>query len=150
MRRMGTVRAACELVISAPPEQVYQALADYRTTRPALLPTSYSDYRVEAGGEGAGTVVRYHLSRGGRERDYRMRVTEASAPRRLVEADEDSTFTTVWELAAAGAGTRVRVDSSWAGASGVGGFFERTFAPRALRRLQAETLRNLAEHVSRG
>jgi hypothetical protein len=36
------------------------------------------------------------------------------------------------------------VDSEWEGGTGVGGFFERTFAPLGLRNIYGEILSNLA------
>jgi hypothetical protein len=37
----------------------------------------------------------------------------------------------------------VRIRTTWQGAGGIGGFFERTFAPRAMRSLYADELRRL-------
>jgi len=37
----------------------------------------------------------------------------------------------------------VRIASRWEGAGGIGGFFERLFAPRVLRRLYADELARL-------
>jgi hypothetical protein len=34
----------------------------------------------------------------------------------------------------------VTIESSWQGASGVGGFFERMFAPRGLQRIYTQVL----------
>ena len=47
----------------------------------------------------------------------------------------------------AGAAT-VRVRTTWDGASGIGGFFERTFAPKGLRRIHEELLGNLAARLN--
>jgi hypothetical protein len=41
----------------------------------------------------------------------------------------------------------VLLESSWEGAGGIGGFFERIFAPRALRRIQADVLKRLRAAV---
>jgi hypothetical protein len=54
---MATVTASAERVVQAAPAQVYALLADYREGRPRLLPDSFRDYRVEAGGTGALDVV---------------------------------------------------------------------------------------------
>jgi hypothetical protein len=37
----------------------------------------------------------------------------------------------------------VRIHTSWDGASGIGGFFERTFAPKAMRRIYLDELDRL-------
>ena len=56
------------------------------------------------------------------------------APGTLVETDRNSSMVTTWTVLAADAGTTtVRVRTTWNGAGGIGGFFERTFAPRGLR-----------------
>ena len=39
------------------------------------------------------------------------------------------------------------VKTSWQGAGGVKGFFEKTFAPLGLRKIQAEVLENLKKQV---
>ncbi|MHB2024920.1 MAG: hypothetical protein ACYCO3_16635 [Mycobacteriales bacterium] len=39
----------------------------------------------------------------------------------------------------------MRVTTTWKSAGGVGGFFERTFAPRALGRVHEKALQRLAE-----
>jgi hypothetical protein len=44
----------------------------------------------------------------------------------------------------------VILESSWEGAGGLGGFFERMFAPRALRRIQADMLERLRAVVEEG
>ena len=40
--------------------------------------------------------------------------------------------------------SRVRTITTWNGASGIGGFFERTFAPKGLARIYNGVLANLA------
>ena len=141
------VHAEAEGTVAAPPAQVHAFLLDYRR-RPEILTANYQSYAVEQGGEGAGTVVRYRFKAGPRERDYRMRaeVPDAST---LVERDLDSSLVTTWRVSPADGGSRVRVETSWQGASGVGGFFERTFAPRALGRVHADVLDRLASALSR-
>jgi hypothetical protein len=42
-----------------------------------------------------------------------------------------------------GGACRVRISTTWQGAGGVGGVFERLFAPRALRRLYDDELSRL-------
>ena len=44
-----------------------------------------------------------------------------------------------WTVAPAGPGSSVTVKTSWQGAGGIGGFFEKTFAPLGLRKIQAAT-----------
>jgi hypothetical protein len=44
----------------------------------------------------------------------------------------------------AATGSTVTVESSWVGGGGIGGFFERLFAPMGLRRVYGEMLQRLA------
>jgi len=57
---------------------------------------------------------------------------------------------TNWTIAPAGTGSTVTLKTAWQGAGGVGGFFEKTFAPLGLRKIQAEVLENLKRVVEQG
>ena len=145
---MGQVYAVTERVIDAPPEPVFGALADYDRIRPELLPAQYSEYEVREGGKGAGTVVHWKLqATEKRVRDCLFTVTEPS-PGRLVETDANSSMVITWTVTSAGEGkAKVVVETTWTGASGIGGFFERTFAPKGLNRIHDEVLGRLASAV---
>lgn len=142
MGAMATVTARASKELDTPPERVLRFLRDYREARPRILTTNYSAYRVEHGGQGDGTVIGYHFAAGGRERDYRLRVHEAAGG--LTERDDLSSFVSTWSVAPAGEGSTVTLEASWQGAGGIGGFFERTFAPAGLRRIFVEMLDKLA------
>ena len=133
--------AAATRPISAPPDQVRAFLRDYRE-RPKILTDSYRDYRVEEGGVGEGTVFSYTFASPGRSRHFRLRVEESEEG--LFERDQDSTFVSNWTVDPAATGSSVTLEASWDGAGGVGGFFERLFAPMALRRTYAQVLDKLA------
>ncbi|MFE2723494.1 SRPBCC family protein [Kitasatospora sp. NPDC059327] len=145
---MGQVQATTERVYDATPERVYEALADYQVTRPKLLPAQYSEYEVRVGGTGAGTQVHWRLqATEKRVRDCLFTVS-APAPDQLVEKDANSSMVITWTVAAAGEGrSKVTVSAAWQGASGIGGFFERTFAPKGLNRIHDEVLANLDAEV---
>lgn len=123
-------------------------LADYQVTRPKLLPAQYSEYEVRVGGTGAGTQVHWRLqATEKRVRDCLFTVS-APAPDQLVEKDANSSMVITWTVAAAGEGrSKVTVSAAWQGAGGIGGFFERTFAPKGLNRIHDEVLANLAAEV---
>ena len=143
---MAQVTAQATRSIAAPADKVFAALADYATTRPKILTESYHDYRVESGGQGAGSRVRWKLqATKSRVRDQVVDVTEVSEPaaHQLVESDANSSMVTVWTVAADGDRSTVTVDTSWNGAGGIGGFFERTFAPRGLARIHDGVLAKL-------
>ena len=54
---MATIRIKSSRMINAPAERVYRCIADYRTHHPAFLPPAFSNFTVEEGGVGAGTVI---------------------------------------------------------------------------------------------
>ncbi|GAC67175.1 SRPBCC family protein [Gordonia soli] len=143
---MGQVSATQTIEIAATPDAVVAALADYEQVRPAILPEQYRDYRVESGGNGDGTVVHWILqATSKRQRD--IRATVSVVPDTITEKDQNSTLVTTYTVASAGAGSRVTTTTTWAGAGGIGGFFERTFAPKGLNRIQAELLGNLKKRL---
>ncbi|WP_327066571.1 SRPBCC family protein [Kitasatospora sp. NBC_01250] len=145
---MAQVQARTERTYSATPEQVYEAIADYSTVRPTLLPAQYSEYEVRAGGIGAGTQVHWKLqATEKRVRDCLFTVS-APAPGTLVEKDANSSMVITWTVSGAGADrTTVAIETTWQGAGGIGGFFERTFAPKGLNRIHDEVLAKLADHL---
>lgn len=144
---MGQVTARTSRTISAPAEQVRAALADYATTRPRILTDAYRDYRVEAGGQGAGSRVHWTLqATKSRVRDQLVDVTEDAGA--LVESDANSSMVTRWTVTPDGPASTVSVETTWNGAGGIGGFFERTFAPKGLARIHDGVLEKLAATVT--
>lgn len=147
---MGQVEATTERIVTGKPEDVFDALADYRETRPRLLPRQFSEYEVREGGDGEGTLVHWKLqATSKRVRDCLLEVSEPTDGQ-LVEKDRNSSMVTTWTVTPAGEGkARVVVTSTWTGASGIGGFFERTFAPKGLARIYDEILAKLAAEVAK-
>jgi uncharacterized protein YndB with AHSA1/START domain len=139
---MAKVEASAERTIDAPADAVYGYLADMNQ-HPRFLPPAFSDFKVEEGGVGAGTVTSFIITAGGRKRAYRMRVTEPAPGRTLVESDANSSLVTTFNVEPQDGKSLVRISTSWDGAAGIGGFFERTFAPRALRRMFLDELDRL-------
>ena len=146
---MGQVVATAERVVRAPVDRVRSALADYEGVRPRVLPEQFSGYRVESGGQGAGTRAAWRFAATSkRVRDQLVEVSQPD-PDTLVETDTRSSMVTTWTLHPADAGlTTVRVRTTWNGAGGIGGFFERTFAPKGLRRVYEELLSGLDREVA--
>lgn len=131
-----------EQIIEASPDEVYGTLADYKNKRPRMLTPNFLDYAVEKGGKGRGTNFSYRLQAAGRERPYNMVVDEPIQGQVITERDQGSSLITRWTVAPINGGSksRVSVESEWEGGSGVGGFFERTFAPLGLRRIYRSML----------
>jgi hypothetical protein len=143
---MGQVSAASTVLINAAPDAVLAAVADYAGVRPKILPAQYSAYQVLEGGQGAGTVVTWKLQ-ATKSRVREVKATVDVAGKTVIEKDANSTLVTNWTVAPAGEGASVTVKTSWNGAGGIGGFFEKTFAPLGLRKIQAETLENLKKEL---
>ncbi|MGJ6121116.1 SRPBCC family protein [Mycolicibacterium fluoranthenivorans] len=143
---MGQVSASNTVLIDATPEAVLAAVADYQTVRPKILSSHYSNYQVLEGGQGAGTVVSWKLqATESRVRDIKATVDVAG--KTVIEKDANSTLVTNWTVAPAGTGSTVTVKTSWKGAGGVKGFFEKTFAPLGLRKIQDAVLANLKKEL---
>jgi uncharacterized protein YndB with AHSA1/START domain len=134
---------SAEATVNAPAERVYGYLSDMRGHHPRFLPPAFSDFQVESGGVGAGTVTRFKITAAGRTRAYRMNVAEPEPGRVLTESDTDSSAVTTFTVLPQGEASLVRISTAWDGAGGIGGFFERMFAPRVLRAIYADELRRL-------
>ena len=91
---MGKIVVSAERVVDAPADTVYRYIADMRDHHPYFLPPEFSDFRVEAGGTGAGTITRFTVTAGGRTRQYRMKVDEPEPGRVLTESDTGSSMVT--------------------------------------------------------
>jgi hypothetical protein len=142
---MARVVARASTQVEAAPDRVLAFLRDYRDGRQRILTDNYTAYRVEQGGKGEGTIYAYHFTAAGRERDYRLHVHEHAG--NLEESDQMSSFVSTWSVAPAPTGSTVTIESSWDGATGIGGFFEGVFAPRGLRRIYTRMLERLAAAV---
>lgn len=147
---MAQVEATTERIIAADAETVFDALADYGDTRSKLLPEHFSEYEVREGGDGEGTLVHWKLqATSKRVRDCLLEVSEP-ADGELVEKDRNSSMVTTWRVTPAGEGrSRVVVTTTWKGAGGIGGFFEKTFAPKGLGRIYDAVLAKLAAEVQK-
>lgn len=148
---MGQVSASSSITIAQAPEQVLTALADYETMRPRILPEQYRDYTVVEGGQGTGTVATWTLQ-ATEKRSRNVRATVTVEGTTIVERDGNSSMVTTWTVTPSGSGSNsngsgVTVTTEWTGAGGVKGFFEKTFAPIGLKKIQAQTLANLEREV---
>jgi uncharacterized protein YndB with AHSA1/START domain len=140
---MAKILISAERTVEAPPETVYGYIADMREHHPHFLPPAFSDFRVESGGVGAGTVARYKMTAGGRTREYQMKVAEPEPGRILTESDTGSSAVTTFTVSPQGTASLVQISTTWDGAQGIGGFFERMFAPRVMRAIYLDELNRL-------
>ncbi len=143
---MAEMRATASRVIAAPLEVVYRCVADYANHHEHILPSAFSNYQIEAGGHGAGTIVRFRLRLAGRGKDYRARIHEPEPGRTLTETDELTGATTTFRFQLKRAGTLVTIETVTT-RGGLGGAIERLIAPRLLNRLYRDELERLDRYA---
>ncbi len=144
---MATIHVAESAVIEARTEDVYAVVADYRIGHPSILPPEYfSDFMVEEGGYGAGTVVRFTMRIAGREREFRQRVSEPDPGRVIVEQNVTSQVATSFTFTPVRDDQHVRVEIATvlASSGGIAGVMERILLPRLLRDIYRKELGLLA------
>jgi uncharacterized protein YndB with AHSA1/START domain len=144
---MAVIQVTAERTVNAPAEAVYGYIRDMHT-HPKFLPPAFSDFHIESGGVGTGSVTRFKVTAGGRTREYQMTVDEPEPGRVLRESDQNSSMITKFTVDPAVSGASlVQISTTWQGAGGIGGFFERTFAPRAMRAIYEDELQRLDSYV---
>jgi hypothetical protein len=142
------ITASAERRIDAPARRVYEYIRDFRRHHPNFLPPQFTDFEVETGGIGAGTVHRFRMTLGGRTADYRVRVGEPEPGRILIESDPSRCMLTTFTVdPEPSGGSTVRIDTRWF-ADGIGGLVERMVAPRMLRRVYREELELLDRYAT--
>jgi len=143
---MVQIRVSAERVLDAPAEVVYHCIADYREHhRPeGFLPPAFTDFEVQRRGVGAGTVIRFASTLGGRKQAMTAAIEELEPGRVLVETGHPvrTTFTVEPE----GRRARVRFDTVIE-AGGFVGLVTRLFAPRMLRPLYEDELSRLERYA---
>jgi hypothetical protein len=143
---VAQVSAVSTILVDAEPAATLAAVADYQKVRPKILSPQYSQYQVLQGGQGAGTVAKWRLQ-ATRSRVREVQVDVDVAGHTVIEKDANSSMVINWTVAPAGPGSSVTVKTTWTGAGGVKGFFEKTFAPLGLKRIQGEVLANLKKEL---
>ncbi len=131
---MGQIKVKAVAILDARPEDVYATIADYQHGHPNILPqeTLY-DLRVEQGGYGAGTIMRFKMKALGVEQAFYQRVSEPEAGRVLVEQDIDSvqnvmtTFTV--NPVEQGQKSQVEISTTMNASPGFRGLLERVIVP---------------------
>lgn len=144
---MAEVLVVSERLVGAPADRLYQFIADHRNHHPNFLPPNFSNFEIERGGVGAGTIITFTIAAGSRSRNFRMRVEEPEPGRVLTESDTTSSLVTTWTVTPEGDRSRVRIETRWDGSPGIAGFFERLFAPLAMRRIYDDELRRLDRYA---
>jgi hypothetical protein len=142
---MAPIFISISTAVQAPPEVVYSVVADYSSSRQRALPEGVSDFRVEEGGRGAGTLARFTFQGTGSSRFVGMRIDEPEPGRVLTESVLSGEAVRTLSVVSAGprGGSLLTMELIW-NPSGVRGVIERIFAPARLRRAFAGELSRLA------
>ncbi len=148
---MAIVRVRASRPVATPAATVYRIIADYREAHPSILPPRYfQDYRVEAGGQGAGTRIRFTMRSYGNRVACQAEVTEPEPGRVLVETDPKTGTTTRFIVDPVEASrSRVTFETDYH-TSGIRGWFESWLVPRFLAGVYAEELELLARRAEEG
>jgi hypothetical protein len=137
-----TLHPAAEAVIDAPAPTVLAVLRDFNGRHREILPPAFSNLVVEEGGVGAGTVMSFDLTLGGRTQRATSRVEEPSdgvIEEHIVGRDMVTTFTILPD----GDRATARIETRWQAACGLAGVLERLAAPRMLRQIYRDELARL-------
>ena len=145
---MPSLVASAERLIPDSPDRLYTLVADFVDHHPHILPPAFSDFRVETGGVGLGTITASTFSMGGRRQTLRTRVVRAEPGRVIEEIVLGRPMTTTFTFRSDAAGTRVAIDTTWRPARGIAGFLERRFAPAMLSRIYEDELARLDAYAA--
>jgi hypothetical protein len=132
--------------LSVPAELVYNCIADYRQHHPKILPPAFTDFRVEKGGIGAGTEIRFRMKVARSIQAFHSRVDEPEPGYILTETEIERDLVTRFIVEAGGDRCRVGIETRYT-QSGLRGLLEAIFAPRAMRRIFEQELAQL-EHYA--
>jgi hypothetical protein len=144
---MATHRIAASRIIDAPPQQLYDVLADYRRGHPRILPQpEFGALTVVEGGHGQGTIFELEMRLLGMRRSLRGIVSEPDPGRQLVERYTDSPTVTSFtvEPMFSGQHARVTISTYTEVHGGLRGALERQIATRLLQPLYVRELAQLA------
>ena len=140
-------RIAASRIIDAPPQRLYNLLADYREGHPRILPRpQFGALTIVEGGRGHGTIFDVEMRLYGRKRNRRGVVTEPQPGRQLTEsyAGEQTVTSFIVEPMFSGEHARVTISTDTGVHRGLRGALERRIATRLLRPLYVRELARLA------
>ena len=136
--------------IEASPERVYNVIRDYHHGHPRILPKQFSNLRVEEGGVGAGTRIRFDVTVLGRKQQFVAVVTEPEPGRVLIEKNlepTESVTTFVVDPADDGRSANVTIQTELSRRPGLAGRLERYMTARVLQSIYVAELQNLSHVV---
>jgi len=139
--------------IDAPPQRIYSLISNYHTGHPTILPKQFSNMRVEEGGVGAGTKIRFDVTVLGQTKHFLAVVSEPEPGRVLVERNvepDDSVTTFTVSPEDGGRAATVTIQTAVPGRPGVVGKIERFITERVMRSMYADELRLLQLRAAEG
>ena len=136
---MSMLIAEADATVDAPAALVLQIIRDFEGHHRHILPPAFSDFRVLAGGVGAGTVTSFTTTLGGRKVHGQTVVTEPATGVVREDVVGRDMVTTI-RVQERGNHAFVTIRTTWTPAGGVSGFLERRFAARMLRDVYREEL----------
>ena len=145
---MGQIKISAAAVLNARPEDVYATIADYRHGHPNITPKeNIYDLRVEQGGYGTGTVIRFKVKTLGVEQSAYQRVSEPEPGHVLVEQDIDSPRNTITTFTVTpleqNQKAHVEIATTMNSSPGFQGLVERILIPFALLPVYRKELKQL-------
>jgi hypothetical protein len=144
---MEPLQITSSRLVEASPQQVYPLIADFQDGHPRILPKPYFRWlKIEQGGYGAGTVIRFQMRALGTTQTFRAAVTEPEPGRVLVETDLATGAVTTFTVDPLDDAQRSRVTTTTAIPvhQGLFGLLERWITKTFLRRVYAQELALLA------
>lgn len=145
-----TTSIAVSATISAPAAACYDAIADYRTGHPHIVPPKYfGPIRVERGGVGAGTRIACSFKLFGREVPFTSEIDEPVPGRVLTETLEETGALTTFTVVDDGKGNaRVTIETKSPRSTGLKGVMERWVTRKYFPKVYSEELKRLADYVN--
>jgi hypothetical protein len=151
MAQLPTYTVTGSARIDAAPQRIYDIIRDYNVGHPSILPKQFSNFRVEAGGVGAGTTIRFDVKVLGQTQHYKAVVSEPEPGRVLVERNvepNDSVTTFFVAPENGGRAAIVRIETEMKQRPGIGGKIERFLIEKALPPMYAQELKNLSARLA--
>jgi len=136
--------------IEASPERIYNIIRDYHHGHPSILPKQFSNMRVEEGGVGAGTKIRFDVTVLGQKQHFVAVVTEPEPGRVLVEKNlepTESVTTFVVDPDNGGHAAYVTIQTELSQRAGLAGRLERYMTAKVLQSMYLAELQKLDERA---
>lgn len=144
---MADVRVDVIRLIDADSNALYRCIADFEHHFHQLLPASFSQYRVEAGGFGEGTIISFALTANGTTRHFRMRISEPILGKVITGFDQRALAIATFRIRRERAQVQVEIDTSWPTERGLRSLKSRLYAWLVVRRQLIRILDKLEKHA---